>query len=558
MANNAELIKQCEQVAKEWLSPSFDEETRKEVQAMLDNDDKSALIDAFYQNLEFGTGGLRGIMGAGTNRMNKYIVGMATQGFANYINKAFPDIQPSVVVGHDCRNNGRLFAETVANIFSANGIKVYLFESLRPTPEISFAIRQLGCQAGVNVTASHNPKEYNGYKAYWDDGAQVLAPHDKGIIDEVNKVKIEDVKFDGNKDLIIPIGGEMDWDYIQAVKEAMVDQDVILRQKDLNIVYSPMHGTGRVIIPMALRSWGFQNIHVVPEQMTIDGNFPTVVSPNPENAEAMTLGMKLGTKLNADLVIASDPDADRLAIVCRNAKGEWEILNGNQTCMMFCWYIIANKKKLGQLKGNEFLVKTIVTTELITDICKSFGVPVYNVLTGFKYIAAVIKRKEAEGWEFICGGEESYGFNVGEFVRDKDAPVTCMMIAECAAWAASKGMTLYQLMQHIYKEFGYRKEGLVSLVRKGISGAQEIQAIMAGMRSNPPAELCGSAVTRVVYYLEPEKTGQPSSNVLQFFDEAGDVVSVRPSGTEPKIKFYFGAKGEDADAKIEQLKQQFT
>ena len=350
MENNAQLIAQCEALAKEWLAPAFDEETRKEVQAMLDAEDKSALIDAFYQNLEFGTGGLRGIMGAGTNRMNKYIVGMATQGFANYINKAFPNIQPAVVVGHDCRNNGRMFAETVADIFSANGIKVYLFESLRPTPEISFAIRQLKCQAGVNVTASHNPREYNGYKAYWDDGAQVLFPHDKGIIDEVNKVKIQDVKFEGNKDLIIPIGGEMDWDYIQAVKEAMVDQDVILRQKDLNIVYSPMHGTGRVIVPMALRSWGFQNIHVVPEQMVIDGNFPTVVSPNPENAEAMTLGMKLGTKLNADLVIASDPDADRLAIVCRNPKGEWEILNGNQTCMMFSWYIIANKKKLGQLE----------------------------------------------------------------------------------------------------------------------------------------------------------------------------------------------------------------
>ena len=375
MENNTELIAQCEARAKEWLSPAFDEETRKAVQAMLDNADKTDLIDAFYQNLEFGTGGLRGIMGAGTNRMNKYIVGMATQGFANYILKAFPNRNDlAVVVGHDCRNNGRMFAETVADIFSANGIKVYLFESLRPTPEISFAIRQLHCQAGVNVTASHNPREYNGYKAYWDDGAQVLAPHDKGIIDEVNKVTIDDVKFEGNKDLIEIIGGEMDWDYLQAVK-------------DLNIVYSPMHGTGRVIIPEALRSWGFQNIHVVPEQMVIDGNFPTVVSPNPENPEAMTLGMKLGTRLNADLVIASDPDADRLAIVCRNAKGEWEILNGNQTCMMFCWYIIANKKKLGQLKGNEFLVKTIVTTEVIAEIAKKNGVELRDCYTGFKWIA---------------------------------------------------------------------------------------------------------------------------------------------------------------------------
>ena len=323
MENNSQLIAQCEAKAQQWLSPAFDEETRKQVQEMLDNEDKTDLIDAFYQNLEFGTGGLRGIMGAGTNRMNKYIVGMATQGFANYLLKAYPGkTDLAVVVGHDCRNNGRMFAETVADIFSANGIKAYLFESLRPTPEISFAIRQLNCQAGVNVTASHNPREYNGYKAYWEDGAQVLAPHDKGIIDEVNKVTIDDVKFEGNKELIEIIGGEMDWDYVEAVKEAMVDQDVINRQKDLNIVYSPMHGTGRVIVPLCLRSWGFQNIHVVPEQMVIDGNFPTVVSPNPENAEAMTLGMKLGTKLNADLVIASDPDADRLAIVCRDNKGE--------------------------------------------------------------------------------------------------------------------------------------------------------------------------------------------------------------------------------------------
>ncbi|MDD6009620.1 MAG: phospho-sugar mutase, partial [Prevotellaceae bacterium] len=359
MENNSQLIAQCEAKAQQWLSPAFDEETRKQVQEMLDKEDKTDLIDAFYQNLEFGTGGLRGIMGAGTNRMNKYIVGMATQGFANYLLKAYPGkTDLAVVVGHDCRNNGRMFAETVADIFSANGIKAYLFESLRPTPEISFAIRQLNCQAGVNVTASHNPREYNGYKAYWEDGAQVLAPHDKGIIDEVNKVTIDDVKFEGNKELIEIIGGEMDWDYVVAVKEAMVDQDVINRQKDLNIVYSPMHGTGRVIVPLCLRSWGFQNIHVVPEQMVIDGNFPTVVSPNPENAEAMTLGMKLGTKLNADLVIASDPDADRLAIVCRDNKGEWIIINGNQTAMMLSYYIIENKKKLGKLNPSDFMVKT--------------------------------------------------------------------------------------------------------------------------------------------------------------------------------------------------------
>jgi phosphoglucomutase len=551
MENNAQLIAQCEALAKEWLSPAFDEETRKEVQAMLDSEDKSALIDAFYQNLEFGTGGLRGIMGAGTNRMNKYIVGMATQGFANYINKAFPGKQSAVVVGHDCRNNGRMFAETVADIFSANGIKVYLFESLRPTPEISFAIRQLGCQAGVNVTASHNPREYNGYKAYWDDGAQVLAPHDKGIIDEVNKVKIEDVKFEGNKDLIIPIGGEMDWDYIQAVKEAMVDQDVILRQKDLNIVYSPMHGTGRVIIPMALRSWGFQNIHVVPEQMVIDGNFPTVVSPNPENAEAMTLGMKLGTKLNADLVIASDPDADRLAIVCRNPKGDWEILNGNQTCMMFSWYIIANKKKLGQLKGNEFLVKTIVTTELIAEIAKKNGVEYKDCYTGFKWIANEIRVNEGKK-KYIGGGEESFGFLPFDKVRDKDSPASICLICEIAAWARDNGMTLYDLLMKIYAEYGFSKEVTINVVRPGKSGADEIKQMMTNFRANPPKDLGGSKIvlSKDFKSLEAKKADgsvakldmPDTSNVLQWFCEDGTKVSVRPSGTEPKIKFYTEVK----------------
>ena len=521
MADNAQLIAQCEARAKEWLSPAFDEETRKEVQAMLDAADKTALIDAFYQNLEFGTGGLRGIMGAGTNRMNKYIVGMATQGFANYILKAFPGKQSSVVVGHDCRNNGRMFAETVADIFSANGIKVYLFESLRPTPEISFAIRQLGCQAGVNVTASHNPREYNGYKAYWDDGAQVLAPHDKGIIDEVNKVKIGDVKFEGNKELIDIIGGEMDWDYLQAVKEAMVDQDVILRQKDLNIVYSPMHGTGRVIIPEALRSWGFQNIHVVPEQMVIDGNFPTVVSPNPENAEAMTLGMKLGTRLNADLVIASDPDADRLAIVCRNAKGEWEILNGNQTCMMFCWYIIAN------------------------------GVELRDCYTGFKWIANEIRISEGKQ-KYIGGGEESFGFLPFDKVRDKDSPASICLICEIAAWARDNGMTLYDLLMNIYKEYGFSKEATINVVKPGKTGADEIKQMMVDFRSNPPKELGGSKICLWKDYQTLEATNADgskdklnmptTSNVLQWFCEDGTKVSVRPSGTEPKIKFYTEVK----------------
>ena len=552
MSNNEELIAQCRQKAQEWLSPAFDEATRKEVQAMLDDSDPTALIDAFYQILEFGTGGLRGIMGAGTNRMNKYIVGMATQGFANYILKAFPGrTDLAVVVGHDCRNNGRMFAESVAAIFSANGIKAYLFESLRPTPEISFAIRQLHAQAGVNVTASHNPREYNGYKAYWEDGAQVLAPHDVGIIEEVNKVKIEDVKFEPNYDLIEIIGGEMDWDYLQAVKEAMVDQDVILRQKDLNIVYSPMHGTGRVIIPEALRSWGFQNIHVVREQMTIDGDFPTVVSPNPENPEAMTLGMKLGTKLNADLVIASDPDADRLAIVCRNSKGEWEILNGNQTCMMFCWYIIANKKKLGQLKGNEFLVKTIVTTEEIAEIAKKNGVELRDCYTGFKWIANEIRLSEGKQ-KYIGGGEESFGFLPFDKVRDKDSPASICLICEIAAWAKDNGRTLYDLLMDIYAEYGFSKETTINVVKPGKTGADEIKQMMADFRNNPPKELGGSKICLWKDYQTlcatkadgtQEKINMPTtSNVLQWFCEDGTKVSVRPSGTEPKIKFYCEVK----------------
>ena len=550
---NNELIQKCEQTAQAWLSsPVYDEQTKAEVRAMLEAEDKTALIDAFYQTLEFGTGGLRGIMGAGTNRMNRYIVGAATQGFANYILKAFPGrTDLAVVVGHDCRNHGREFAETVAAIFSANGIKVYLFESLRPTPEISFAIRQLKAQAGVNVTASHNPKEYNGYKAYWEDGAQVLSPHDTGIIDEVNKVNVEDVKWTGNPDLIQIIGGEMDWDYLQAVKEAMVDQDVINRQKDLNIVYTPLHGTGRVIIPEALRSWGFQNIHVVPEQMVIDGNFPTVVSPNPENSEAMTLGMKLGTKLNADLVIASDPDADRLAIVCRNPKGEWEILNGNQTCMMFAWYIIANKKKLGQLKGNEFLVKTIVTTELIKRIADKNGVEMMDCYTGFKWIAALIRENEGVK-KYIGGGEESFGFLPFDKVRDKDSPASICLICEIAAWAKDNGKTLYDLLMDIYLEYGFTLNHTVNVVRPGKTGADEIKQMMVDFRSTKaPKMLGGSKVVCTKDYQsltatdaegKSVKLDMPAtSNVLQWFTEDGTKVSVRPSGTEPKIKFYIEA-----------------
>lgn len=573
-----QLIKECEAKAQAWLSsPYYDEETKAEIREMMQNEDKTALIDAFYQNLEFGTGGLRGIMGAGTNRMNKYIVGMATQGFANYLLKAFPEgKQLSVVVGHDCRNNGRLFAETVAAIFSANGIKVYLFESLRPTPEVSFAIRHLHAQAGVNVTASHNPKEYNGYKAYWEDGAQVLAPHDKGIIDEVNKVRIEDVKMQAVPEMIEIIGGEVDYDYMQAVHEAMIDQDVILRQKDLNIVYSPMHGAGRVIVPLCLRSWGFQNIHVVPEQMVIDGNFPTVVSPNPENAEAMTLGMKMGTRLNADLVVATDPDADRLAIVCRDNKGEWMIINGNQTCAMFCYYIIRNKKALNQLQPTDFLVKTIVTTELVAKMAEKNHVELRDCYTGFKWIAREIAISEGKQ-KFIGGGEESFGFLPYDKVRDKDAPAAICLICEIAAWAKDNGMTLYDLLMQLYLEYGFSYEHTINVVKPGKTGADEIKAMMENFRTNPITCIAGSKViTAKDFQSLTQRDGEghetaidmpAKSNVLQYFCEDGTKVSVRPSGTEPKIKFYIEIKDnmqsaadyaaclDRAKAKVEEVKK---
>ena len=569
MANNAELVAQCRAKAQEWLSPSFDEKTRAEVQALLDKEDPSDLIDAFYQNLEFGTGGLRGTMGVGTNRMNKYIVAMATQGFANYVLKSFPGRKDlAAVVGHDCRNNGRDYAETVAAIFTANGIKAYLFESLRPTPEIS-------AQCGVNVTASHNPKEYNGYKAYWEDGAQVLMPHDTAIVEEVKKVKIEDVKWDLNPDLLQIIGGEMDFDYMQAVKEGMVDQDVILRNKDLNIVYSAMHGTGRVLVPLCLRSWGFQNINVVPEQMVVDGNFPTVVSPNPENPEAMTLGIKLGTKLNADLVVATDPDADRLAIVCRNGKGEWQILNGNQTACMFYWYTIKNKKALGQLKPSDFMVKTIVTSELIAKIAKANGVECFDEYTGFKWIAYRIRVNEGKR-QYIGGGEESFGYLPYDKVRDKDAPASICLICEIAAWAKDQGKTLFDLLLDIYKEYGFQKETTINVVKPGKSGADEIKAMMENFRQNPPQTIAGSKVVTIKDYKVLKRTDNgvvsdfempTTSNVLQWFTEDGLKVSVRPSGTEPKIKFYcevpvpgqfdgdYVAATAKADARVEEIKK---
>lgn len=553
--------------AQEWLDGNYDEQTKSEVKAMMEAEDKTLLIDSFYRTLEFGTGGLRGIMGPGCNRMNKYIVAQATQGYANYLNKVakeggFKSIakgeQVSVIVGHDCRNNGRMFAETVADVFSANGIKVYLFESLRPTPEVSFAIRHLHCQGGVNVTASHNPKEYNGYKAYWEDGSQVLQPHDQGIIDEVNKVKMEDVKWTGNKDLIQIIGGEMDYDYMMAVKSVMIDQQTILNQKDLNIVYTPLHGTGRQIIPMCLRSWGFENIHVVPEQMVIDGNFPTVVSPNPENSEAMTMGMNLGTKLGADLVIASDPDADRLAIVCRNDKNEWVIINGNQTCMMFCYYIINNMKRLNKLTPDMYLVKTIVTSELIRKIADRQGVTLTDEYTGFKWIANRVRMWEGER-KYIGGGEESFGFMAYDAVRDKCSPSAICLICEIAAYAKDHGMSLYEYLMNIYMEYGFQRESTVNIVRPGKTGAEEIKQMMINYREHPITEIAGEKVIKTKdFQLSKERelvNGQwvekdihmaleAKSNVLQYFTDGGLKVSVRPSGTEPKIKFYFEIPAE--------------
>ena len=552
MSNNQTLIAQCEEKARQWLSPAFDEETRSAVEAMINNDDKADLIESFYKDLEFGTGGLRGIMGAGSNRMNIYTVGMATQGFANYLKISFKDKeQISVVVCHDCRNNSRLFAETVANIFSANGIKVYLFDDLRPTPECSFAIRHLKAQAGVNITASHNPREYNGYKAYWDDGAQVLAPHDKGIIDEVNKVKVEDVKFEGNKELIQIIGEDVDKVYLEQVKTISIDPQVIKNQHDLKIVYTPLHGAGRVMIPRALASWGFDNVHCVKEQMVKDGNFPTVDRPNPEIAEALTLGLRDAKALDADILMASDPDADRVGMACKNSDDEWVLINGNQTCLIFLWYIITNRQAVGKMKPTDFIVKTIVTTEVIRKIAEKQHVEMRDCYTGFKWIAREIALSEGKQ-QYIGGGEESYGFLAEDFVRDKDAVSACALLAEICAYAKDHGKTLYDILMDIYMEYGYSHEYTINVERPGKSGADEIQQMMKNFRSNPPKELGGSVIDvyKDFQSLEitkadgsKEKMDMPdTSNVLQWFCTDGTKVSVRPSGTEPKIKFYLEIK----------------
>ncbi|MBR1630933.1 MAG: phospho-sugar mutase, partial [Paludibacteraceae bacterium] len=530
------------------------EETKQQVRQLMQADDKTELVESFYRTLEFGTGGLRGIMGAGTNRMNIYTVGAATQGFANYLKKNFKDRDKiSVAVCHDCRNNSRRFAEITADIFSANGIYVYLFEDMRPTPEASFAIRHFGCQGGVNITASHNPKEYNGYKAYWEDGAQVLTPHDQGIIDCVNAVRVEDIKFEGNKQLVTIIGKEVDETYWNLVHTLSIDPECIRRQKDLCIVYTPLHGTGMNGIPQSLKMWGFENVHCVPEQMQRSGDFPTVVSPNPENAEAMTLAVNLAKKLDADLVLASDPDADRIAIACKDDKGEWFIVNGNQTCMIFLYYIIENRIRMGKMKGNEFIVKTIVTTEMIRRIAEKKNVEMLDCYTGFKWIAKEIRDREGVK-QYIGGGEESFGFLAEDFVRDKDSVSACSLMAEICAWAKDQGKSLYDLLMSIYLEYGFSKEFTINVVKPGKSGADEIQQMMVNYRQNPPRDIAGSPVVLIKDYktltATDDKGNQThldmpeTANVLQYFTASGLKVSVRPSGTEPKIKFYLEIPGK--------------
>ncbi|MCI5818069.1 MAG: phospho-sugar mutase, partial [Paraprevotella sp.] len=558
MSKNAELITMCEAKAKQWLTPVFDAETQKAVKSMLESEDKTELIECFYKNLEFGTGGLRGIMGAGSNRMNIYTVGMATQGLANYLKKNFEGLpQISVVVCHDCRNNSRLYAETVADIFSANGIKVYLFDDMRPTPECSFAIRHLGCQSGVNITASHNPKEYNGYKAYWADGAQVLAPHDTGIIDEVNKVTVEDVKFKGNKELIQIIGEDIDKVYLDLIQGISIDPEVIKRQKDLKIVYTPLHGTGMTMIPRCLKQWGFENVHCVKEQMVKSGDFPTVVSPNPENGEALTLALRDAKELDADIVMASDPDADRVGMACKNDKGEWILINGNQTCLLFLYYIIKNRQATGKMQPTDFIVKTIVTTEVIKKIADKQNIEMRDCYTGFKWIAREIALSEGKQ-QYIGGGEESYGFLAEDFVRDKDAVSACALLAEICAWAKDQGKTLYDVVMDIYLEYGFSREFTVNVVKPGKSGADEIKQMMTDFRNNPPTELGGSKIVIWKDYKTLEqkdangnitKLVMPdTSNVLQWFSEDETKISVRPSGTEPKIKFYIEVKDKMTSA----------
>ena len=544
--------------AESWLSDEYDAQTRERVRYLIDNDRKE-LEESFYRHLEFGTGGLRGIMGVGTNRMNKYTVGMATQGVANYMKANFKNLDKiKVAISYDCRNNSREFAQITANVFAANGFRVYLFDSLRPTPELSYTIRHFGCQGGVMITASHNPKEYNGYKAYWEDGAQVTSPHDTNIIDQVLKITSPaQVLFSCENPDIVTIGEDVDKAYLKDISTLFLSPESVKRHQDLKIVYTPLHGTGVKLVPEALEMIGFRNIYKVEEQCVNDGNFPTVKSPNPEESSALEMAVALAEEKGADIVMATDPDADRLGIAVRDNENKIVLLNGNQTATLLTYYLLRRWKDLGKLNENTYMVKTIVTTELLAVMAERFGVKMYNVLTGFKYIAQVIRENEGKG-TFIGGGEESYGYNAGEFVRDKDAVVASCLVAECAAWAADSGKTLYALLQDIYKEFGYYKEALVSVTKQGKSGLEEIQNIMKRYRQTPPAELAGSRVVKVVDYNNPEETGLPKSNVLQFYGEDGTVVSVRPSGTEPKIKFYFGVCCGNEDLKISKLKEQFS
>lgn len=572
-----ELIKQVTEKAEKWLSPAYDEETRIAVKALLDADDKTELIESFYKDLEFGTGGLRGIMGVGTNRMNIYTVGAATQGLANYLKVAFADLEEiSVVVGHDVRNNSRKFAEIVADIFSANGIKVYLFDSCRPTPEMSFAIRHFGCQSGVIITASHNPKEYNGYKAYWNDGAQMIAPHDVNTIKYVNEVTdVKDIKFAGDPSKIQIIGEDVDKIFLEKVKGLSLSPEAIAKHHDMKIVYTPIHGTGLKLIPQALRNLGFTDIIGVPEQEVLSGDFPTVASPNPEEPSAMAMGVAKAKETGAEMVMASDPDADRIGLVIRDNNGEYVLINGNQIVLIFLNYLMTRNAELGKLTGNEYVVKTIVTTETIKSIAEAQGIKMYDCFTGFKWIANVMRENEGKA-RYLGGGEESYGFLAEDFVRDKDSVSAISLMAEIAAWAKDKGMNMTDMLIDIYMKYGFSREKGISLVRKGKSGAEEIQAIMKQFRENPPKQLAGSDVTLMKDYQSLEATnvatGEKSkldmpatSNVLQYFTADGTKVSIRPSGTEPKIKFYlevhdtlasaadYKATEQRADAKIEAI-----
>lgn len=579
--NDQQLLESVEAKANIWLGEGYDADIQEGVKALLESSDKTELIESFYRDLEFGTGGLRGIMGVGSNRMNKYTVGAATQGLANYIKDAFSDLpQISVVVGHDVRNNSRKFAEIVADIFSANGIKVYLFDSFRPTPEISFAIRELGCQSGVIITASHNPKEYNGYKVYWNDGGQIVAPHDTNIIDCVNKItKVSEIQFAGKPENIEIIGKEIDDIYLAKIRTLSLSQDVIERQKDIKIVYTPIHGTGKDLVPQSLKMWGFTNIIGVPEQNIPDGNFPTVKSPNPEEPSAMAMAIAKAQEVDADLIMATDPDADRIGVVIKDNTGKFVLINGNQIQLIFLNYIMTRNNELGMIKGDEYIAKTIVTTELIKTIADAQNIKMFDCYTGFKWIAAVIRENEGKG-RYLGGGEESYGFLGQDFVRDKDAVSATSIMAEIAAWSKDKGLNMYDMLQDIYCKYGFSKELGISLVRKGKSGAEEIVAIMNNLRTNPPKTIAGSAVEIMKDYKSLELTNFKSttkqalvmpttSDVLQFFTEDGTKVSVRPSGTEPKIKFYIEVKGKmatkddfaavdaAANAKVEMIKKDF-